>query len=80
MTLDTLTTFLGWCTVINFGLLIFSTIMIVAMRSKIAGFHAKLFGLTDLETNKAYFSFLSIYKVGIILLNFVPWVALKVMS
>lgn len=80
MTLETLTTFLGWCTVINFGLLIFSTLMIVAMRGKIAGYHSRLFGLSDVEVNKAYFSYLSIYKIGILLLNFVPWIALKVMA
>lgn len=78
--IDTLTTFLGWCCVINIGVLVMSTIIVMIMREPIAGLHSRLFGLNPAELPAAYFQYLGNYKIAIFIFNLVPYLALKVMS
>lgn len=77
MTLDTLTALFGWMTVINFGLLIFSTLMLTACRNRIIRIHNSLTGLEAETLMPAYLYFLAFYKLLIIVFNLVPYLALK---
>jgi hypothetical protein len=45
----TLTTFLGWCTVINFSLLILAGLVWMILKDGVAGFGAPMFGVTEAE-------------------------------
>ena len=78
--LDTLTTFLGWCSVINIGVLVLSTLTLIIMRKPVTGIHSKLFGLNPAELPATYFQYLGNYKIAIFIFNLVPYIALKVMS
>lgn len=80
MTMQQLTTLLGWITLINVGILVLSTLMIVAFRGGIARTHAGLFGLDEKDLGRAYFQYLSQFKIAIIVLNIAPYLALKLMS
>ena len=80
MTIDTLTTFLGWCSVINIGLLLISTIMMIVVRDFAIKLHSSLFGVNPEELPIIYLQYLGNYKVAIIILNIVPYIALKVMA
>ena len=80
MTVETLTELLGWSTVINFGLLMFSVIKLVLVRGWVSKIHSMMFGLSEVELSRAYFQFLAQYKIAIIVLNLVPYIALKVMA
>ena len=78
--IETLTTFLGWTSVINFGMLIIASIFLTLMRSSISTIHSKLSGLSETDLSRAYFQFLAQYKMAIIVLNLVPYLALKIMA
>ena len=78
--LDTLTTFLGWCTVINFVLLAFASIVLVFMRVPISQIHAKMFDLNEADLSRAYFQYLAQHKIAFYVLNLVPYIALKIMA
>lgn len=77
MTYETVTAIFGWMTVLNFGILAFATLMLVAMRDRVAALHAKLLGMTSEDVQKEYFGWLATYKVLILVFAFVPWLALK---
>ncbi|MCI5221141.1 MAG: hypothetical protein D3924_00305 [Candidatus Electrothrix sp. AR4] len=77
--LQTLAVFFGWATIINIGLLLVATVAMVFLRSTITNFHAKNFGLSEAELTPIYFQFLANYKIAIIVLNLVPYIALKIM-
>tara|TARA_R110001583_G_scaffold171120_3_gene324623 strand:- start:2292 stop:2534 length:243 start_codon:yes stop_codon:yes gene_type:complete len=79
MTLEVLTEFLGWASVINIAILLLSTIGLIAMRNAITGIHSKLFGLDEKDLGRAYFQYLAQYKIAIIVLNITPYIALKIM-
>ena len=76
----TLTSFFGWCSVINVILLLFVSLMLMTMRDMIAGIHSKLLGVSNDDMARAYVQYMSNYKIAIIMLNIVPYFALKLMS
>lgn len=78
--INTITTFLGWCTLINTGILIYSTIMVFLLRNFISNMHSKIFSLNPDDLPLVYFQYLGNYKIAIIILNLVPYISLKIMS
>jgi hypothetical protein len=79
-TIETIRTFLGWSSVINIGLLMFSSIFVVAFRGAALRIHAKMFDLDEKYLAQAYFQYLAQYKIAIIVLNIVPYFALCIMG
>lgn len=77
MTPEVLSAFFGWMTVLNFGVLILSTVMILALQDRIAAFHGRIFQMEPAEVRKAYFKYLANYKVLTIVFCMMPWIALK---
>lgn len=77
MTIDSLIAIFGWMTVINIGLLIFSTIILLACKSTVISIHSKLTGLSSEKLESAYFYYLSVYKILIIVFNLVPYLVLN---
>ena len=80
MTIEVITKFLGWTTVVNVGILLFSTVMLVAMRGTITTIHSRLFGLDEKDLGRAYFQYLGQYKIEIIVLNIAPYIALRIVA
>ena len=78
--INEITSFFGWCSVINIGLLSYMTLMLTLFRTFVKNLHAKMFGLSEIDLDKAYFNYLANYKIAILVFNLVPYVALKLMS
>lgn len=78
--MQTITTFLGWCTILNFAFLLLAAMLMTFARDAIAGIHSKMAGIDRQQVNAGYFSFLANYKVAVFVLNVVPYVALKIMA
>ncbi len=78
--LETLTVFLGWCTAINIGLLVVASISLILMRGPMVRIHGKMFGLDEVDLTRQYFQYLAQYKIAIIVLNLIPYIALKIMG
>ena len=75
---QTLVEFLGWCTLINYGLLLFSTLILHTPAGKWGrSIHGRLFGLKDSELDSLYFRFLANYKLLIFVFNLVPYLVLR---
>ncbi|MDP3936621.1 MAG: hypothetical protein Q8R92_00615 [Deltaproteobacteria bacterium] len=80
MTMGTATELLGWASAINVGVLLLSTLALLAMRESITKIHSRLFGLDEKDLGRAYFQYLAQYKIAIIVLNIAPYLALKLMA
>ncbi|MBU2711820.1 hypothetical protein KCG35_12190 [Zooshikella sp. WH53] len=72
------TSFLGWCSIINIGILLISTLSIIIMKERITALHNKLFGVKQTNLLSTYFQYLACYKLATIILNIVPYIALKI--
>jgi hypothetical protein len=79
-TLEAVTTFFGWTTVINFVLLFVSSIMVITIRGTISRIHGRMFGLETADLSRAYFQYIAQYKIAIIVLSLTPYIALRIMS
>lgn len=80
MSAETLTTLLGWCTAINFGMLIVSTVVLYLGRSRITPLHARMFGIDEAALPIVYFQYLGYYKLIILTLNLTPYIAMKLIT
>lgn len=80
MTMESMTTFFGWCSILNIGMLVFYSFMIMVLRDWMAGFHGKAFGITKEVATRKYFGFLAKYKILTIIFSIVPYFALKIMA
>jgi hypothetical protein len=80
ISIDIVREFLGWCTVINIGILLVATTFLVLARAPISKIHIKLFELSQADLSLSYFQFLGQYKLAIYVLNLAPYIALRIMT
>ena len=78
--LETLTEFLGWCTVLNLGMLAFTGFLVMAMRDLMTRIHASMFGVSEVDMPSVYFRYMAQYQVGIFIFNLAPYIALKLIA
>ena len=77
---ETFRKFFGWCTVINFGIFMFTAIAILLMRDWMSGLHGSMFGMDQEEVLESYFAYLANFKIVIIVFNLVPYLSLRMMG
>jgi choline-glycine betaine transporter len=80
VTLSQLTELLGWVAIINIGVLVFTTLILLGMSQSIKAIHRSLFGLSDSDLSTVYFSYLALYKVLTLIFVISPYCALKLMG
>ena len=75
-----LTTFFGWCAILNLSVYLFSAFFIIVFKSFTINLHSKIVGIEAAELPNMYFKFLGNYKIGILLFNLTPYISLKLMG
>lgn len=78
--IQTLTSFFGWMTVLNIGLYLFIVLALFVMRDFVYRLNAKIFALAEDEVAKATFRYVANYKLLLTIFSFIPWLALKLMA
>ena len=78
--LDTITQFLGWCTVINMAILAFIALFLMTMRDTAIRMHSRMFGVSEADLPRIFYQYMANYKILMVVLNFVPYLALKMMA
>jgi len=67
--------FFMWCTIINVLLLTLSLLVCAYAGDWIYGIHSKWFPISREAFNVALYCFLALYKIFVMVFNFVPWIA-----
>jgi hypothetical protein len=80
ITLSTLTELLGWASILNVGMLVLATIMLVLMRPFVTSIHRKMFDISESDLSIAYFKYLASYKTFSFVFFIAPYLALKIMG
>ena len=80
MDIDSIRAFFMWCTILNFALLLFSSLMCVCAADWVYRIHGKLFSISRETFNVAIYSFLALYKVLVIVFNLIPYIALVIVG
>lgn len=80
MDIQTLTSFFMWCTIINFGVLILSFVMMITIADLAYRIQSKWFPMPRQTFTVAIYSFLGFYKIAWFVFNVVPWMALLIVG
>jgi hypothetical protein len=76
MTIELTRNFLLWCTVINYGVLLLWFLAFVFAHAWILNIHGRWFRLSRDQFDALHYAGMSVFKIGIILFNLVPFVVL----
>lgn len=78
MTIEQLTSALGWCTLINYLILCVSSAFLAFSRDWMMEMHSKWFGVSKDALPGIYFKYLAYFKIAIIVFNLTPYIALLI--
>ena len=76
MSLDFLRHFLLWSLAINYAILLTWFVVFVAARNWLRALHGRWFRLSDEAFDAIHYGGMAAYKIGVLLFNFVPLLAL----
>lgn len=80
MTLEVIRSALAWCTVINMGLLLVWFLFLMLAHDWTHRMHGKWFKIPVEQFDKIHYSAMVLFKLGIILFNLVPYLALRIVG
>jgi len=69
-----------WCTVINYGVLLCWFLVFIFAHDWMLRLHGRWFRMPVEQFDTIHYAAMAMYKMGIILLNLVPYVALLVVA
>ncbi|MHC4175291.1 MAG: DUF6868 family protein [Planctomycetota bacterium] len=80
MDIDCIRAFFMWCTILNFALLVLSSLMCICAGDWAYRIHSKWFSISRETFNVAIYSFLALYKIFIFVFNLIPYIALSIVG
>lgn len=78
MTLELVRHILAWSTIINLGILLWWFLFNTLAHDWVYSFHGRWFKLTKEQFDTIQYIAMAVYKIGIILFNIVPYIALRI--
>ena len=78
MAIEQLQVVLGWCTVLNLGLLMWWGIMFMLAHDWVYQMHCRWFRLSEERFDALHYGGIAFYKLLIITFNVVPYLALRI--
>jgi hypothetical protein len=75
-----LSEFLLWCTILNYLVLLLWFIVFSLAHDWMFKLHGRWFRLTAAQFDALHYGGMAVYKVGILLLNLVPYIVLNIVA
>lgn len=72
--------FLLWSTVINYTILLVWFLVFVLAHDRLRHLHGRWFHLSNEQFDALHYAGMSLYKIGIVLLNLVPFLVVTILS
>jgi hypothetical protein len=69
-----------WCTVINYSVLLVWWLFFLCAHEWMYGLHSRWFHLPVEQFDALHYAGMALYKVGILLFNLVPYIALRIVG
>ena len=80
MDIESLRHFFGWCSVINYGVLLFWFLSWMLCRDAIYAIHSRWFPMARERYDQIHFQLLGGFKIAVLVLNLSPYLALRIMA
>ncbi|MGH1370627.1 MAG: DUF6868 family protein [Cellvibrionaceae bacterium] len=78
MTIVEFQSFLGWCIIINFGVLMWWFLFLVFAHDWVYHLHHRWFKISEPRFDEIHYSAIAYYKLSVFVLMVVPYLALKI--
>ena len=78
MTVDNVIAVLGWCMVINFGLLLFWLLAIMLMPNLVYRTQGLVTSMSREDLDRTMYHLMGQFKFAVIILNLAPYIALRI--
>ena len=69
-----------WCALINYGLLVWWFLFFLLAHDGMYGLHSQWFHLSREQFDALHYAGMAIFKIGILLFNLVPYIALRIVG
>lgn len=80
MNMMQLSDFLLYSLLINYGILIIWFVVFVFAKDWMKRLHGQWFKLSDQQFDALHYGAMAVYKIGVLLFNLVPFIALKMLG
>jgi hypothetical protein len=80
MDIEILRSTLGWCTVINFGLLLWWALFILLAHDLVYRLHSRWFKLSVEQFDAIHYTGMAFFKIMVLLFNLAPYIALRIVT
>jgi len=78
MTMELWLKTLGWCSLVNLGLLAVWFSIFICAHDWVHRFHSRWFKLSVETFDTAHYCFMGIFKIAILFLNIIPYLVLRI--
>jgi hypothetical protein len=79
MNIEQLRDFLFWCTLINFGVLLWWAAFFLLAPDFVYRVHSRLFIISRTQFDAIHYAGMAVYKLSIVFFNLVPYIALHIL-
>jgi hypothetical protein len=80
MRIELVRSFLLWCTFTNYAILLVWFLVFALAHDWMLRLHGRWFRLSEPQFDTLHYAGMSIYKIGILLFNLVPWAVLWIVG
>jgi hypothetical protein len=80
MTLETIRSALGWCTIINWIVLFLWWLFLTVAHDWMHRTHGRWFSISRERFDEIHYTAMALYKMGIVLFNLAPYLALRIVG
>ena len=80
MTIEMMRAALGWCSIINMGLLLWWFLLLMFAHDWVYRFHSKWFKLSVESFDAIHYAGIAFFKIAVLVLNIVPYFALRIVG
>jgi hypothetical protein len=80
MNVEVIRSVLLWCTIINYGILLVWLLAFISAHDPIQRLHDRWFHLSRDQFDVLHYGGMAIFKIGILLFNLIPFIAMSIVS
>jgi len=80
MTVEVLRGALGWCSIINMGILLWWFLIIAFAHDWVYRIHGKWFKLSPEKFDEIHYAGITFFKIVVYVINIVPYIALRIVG
>lgn len=78
MTIESVTEVVKWMTIINVGILVGSSVLVMIFKRVLYRAHSKMFRIPEENVAAITYGYLGAYRLLVIVFNIVPYIALSI--